>query len=407
MHVIDTLAARGFIQQSTGLDSIREAMDQGPLTFYVGFDPSADSLHVGHLVQALAMRWLQQAGHRAIALVGGGTAMVGDPSGRTELRQMLTLDSIAANARGMQGQLERVLVLDGEQGLLVNNAEWLMKLEYIPFLREIGSQFSVNRMLAAEAYRQRLARGLSFIEFNYQLLQAYDYLELYRRFGCTLQVGGDDQWGNILAGTDLVRRMEGADVFGLTTPLLTTASGAKMGKTAQGALWLSADRLAPFAFFQYWINAEDEDVGRFLRMFTTLPLEEIAALEALEGADIRTAKRRLAWECTALVHGAAAADEAEAGARAMVAGQATDDLPTHLVDPNTLAAGVRIYLVLQDAGLTSSRGEGRRLIRNGGVRLDNLKVTDAEQDLTAQDIGLEGVVLRVGKKRAVRVVSSR
>jgi len=407
MHVIDTLTTRGFIQQSTGLDAIREAMDRGPLTLYIGFDPSADSLHVGHLVQALAMGWLQRAGHRAIALVGGGTAMVGDPSGRTELRQMLTQETIAANARAIQAQLERVVVLDGEQGLLVNNAEWLMDLEYIPFLREIGSQFSVNRMLATEAYRQRLERGLSFIEFNYQLLQAYDYLELYRRFGCTLQVGGDDQWGNILAGTELVRRMEGADVFGLTTPLITTASGAKMGKTAKGATWLGAHRMAPFDFYQYWVNTEDADVGRFLRMFTALSLEEIADLEALEGAEINAAKRRLAWEITALVHGDAAADEAEAGARAMVAGRATDDLPTCVLDTDALAEGIRIYVVLQEAGLTASRGEGRRLIQNGGVRLDNEKVNDPEQDLVAQDVGEEGVVLRVGKKRAVRVLSSR
>jgi len=406
MHVIDTLVARGFVQQFTGLEALEAAMDEGPMTFYVGFDPTASSLHVGHLVQVLVMRWLQKAGHRALAVVGGGTAMVGDPSGKTEMRPVLTEAQIAENAAGLREQLGRLLIFDGERGMMLNNADSLLPLNYVGFLRDIGRHFSVNRMLAAEAYKQRLERGLSFIEFNYMLLQSYDFLELYRRYGCRLQVGGDDQWGNILAGADLVRRVEQGEVFGLTTPLITTASGAKMGKTAAGAVWLDAERTSPFDLYQYWVNVDDADVGRFLKLYTDLSLEEIAALEKLEGADIREAKHRLAWENTRMIHGEAAAEEARAGAQAMVAGQATDDLPTLELSSEALAEGVRVYVALQEAGLTSSRGEGRRLIKGGGVRLDNERVADPEADLPTELARDAGVVLRVGKKRAVRVVSS-
>jgi len=398
MHVLDTLIARGFVQQTTGTDALRALLDEGPCTFYVGFDPTADSLHVGHLVPVMAMSWLQAAGHRPIAVVGGGTAMVGDPSGRTEMRQMLTTERIAQNMATMKTQLAHFISFDDDRGLLVNNADWLMKLSYIDFLRDIGVHFSVNRMLAAEAYRQRLEKGLSFIEFNYQLLQAYDFLALYRAHGCRLQMGGDDQWGNILAGHELVRRVEGADVHALTQPLILTSDGKKMGKTAKGAVWLSADKLAPFDYFQYWVNVHDRDVGRFLRLYTQLNLDEIATLERLEGADIRDAKQRLAWEATALVHGAEAADQARAGAHAMVAGAATDNLPTHVVS----GAETRVVEVLMGAGITKSLGEGRRLIKQGGVKLDNDKVTDAEAALPP--LPAEGLVLRVGKKRAVRLL---
>ena len=286
MNPFDILRERGLIQQCTGEAEVRAAFDAGPVTFYAGFDPTSDSMHIGHLLPVMAMAWLQRAGHRPIAVVGGGTAMVGDPSGKTELRQMLSEDDIRANSEALQEQLSRFLVLDGEKGLMVNNAEWLMQLQYIPFLREVGRHFSVNRMLAMDAYKQRLERksGLSFIEFNYQLLQAYDFLALYRTHGCTLQMGGDDQWGNILAGTDLIRRMEQGEAWGLTFPLITTASGAKMGKTAAGAVWLDANRLAPFDYFQHWLNVADTDVGRFLRLYTFLPINEVQKLEALQGA---------------------------------------------------------------------------------------------------------------------------
>lgn len=401
MDALGNLEQRGFVQQCTGLEDLRALLSEGPVTYYVGFDPTADSLHVGHLLQLMAMSWLQRAGHRPIAVVGGGTVQVGDPSGRTELRQMLGQEEISANVACLRRQIEQYLVLDGERGLLVDNAEWLMELQYIPFLRDIGRHFSVNRMIAAEAYKQRLERGLSFIEFNYQILQSYDFLELYRRHGCRLQIGGDDQWGNILPGSDLIRRVEGDDrVHGLTTPLLTTASGAKMGKTAKGAVWLDPAKTSEFDWYQYWINVDDRDVGRFLRLYTFLDLDEVVRLEALQGADIREAKRVLARETTALVHGQAAADRAEQAARSMVAGAASADLPTY-----TLGDDLRLLAVVAGAGLTKSKGEARRVIKGGGVRVDGEKILDPEWTVEPTAVGPEGLVVRVGKKRAARVVS--
>ncbi len=401
MHVLDELQARGFIKQCSDLEALRSLMDEGPVTYYVGFDPTADSLHVGHMVQVLVMAHLQRAGHRPIAVVGGGTGMVGDPSGKTEARMLLDEAAIQANLEAQRAQLERFLDMSpGSGARMVNNAEWLLKLQYIPFLREIGSCFSVNKMLSAEGYKQRMERGLSFIEFNYQLLQAYDFLELFRRYGCRLQIGGDDQWGNILAGIDLTRRKAQNTVFALTTPLLTTATGAKMGKTSSGAVWLDAAKLSPFDFFQYWINVDDRDVARFLKLFTFLPLEEVARLEALQGKEVREAKRVLAREVTTLVHGAEASEQADVAARAMVAGRAAADLPTHAIsgDPIQLAA------VISDAGLARSRGEARRLIQGGGVRIDNQKVGDVALELDPSKLPAGGVVVRVGKKRTVRVV---
>ncbi len=402
MNPLETLRARGFVQQITHEEELAERLAKGasdPVTYYVGIDPTADSMHVGHLLPVMAMSWLQRGGHRPIAVVGGGTAMVGDPSGKTELRKMLTRARIQANVEALQRQLSRYLTFGDDAGLLVDNADWLLELNYIAFLRDIGREFSVNRMLAAESYKQRLEKGLSFIEFNYQLLQSYDFLELNRRHGCTLQMGGDDQWGNIVAGVDLVRRKTGQRVFGLTQPLITTASGAKMGKTAKGAVWLSADRMSTFDFYQYWLNVEDADVGKLLKLYTFLDLERIAELEKLSGPAIREAKRVLAREVTTLVHGAEAADEAERGAKAMVSGAATADLPTHAITESTL-----LVAVLAEAGLTKSNGEGRRLIKGGGVKLDNDKVTDPQQKVSPEDLGDEGLVARVGKKRAVRII---
>jgi tyrosyl-tRNA synthetase len=404
MDVLDELQARGFIKQCSDLDGLRAVMDEGPITFYVGFDPTADSLHVGHLLPITMMEHLQRAGHHPIAVVGGGTGMVGDPSGKTESRQLLDEAAIASNIEALRGQLGRFLDLSDGSGRLVNNADWLMGVHYIPFLRDIGKCFSVNRMLTAEGYRQRLERGLSFIEFNYQLLQAYDFLVLYQRYGCRLQLGGDDQWGNILAGLDLVRRKERAQTYALTIPLLTTASGAKMGKTHAGALWLDETRCKPFDFYQYWVNIDDRDVGKVLRLYTFLPLDEIERLEALQGADVRKAKAVLAYEVTKRVHGEALAREAQQGAKAMVAGQAAADLPTHDLDKASLEAGVQVAVLLADSGLTKSRGEARRMIKGGGVRVDGTRLTDPEHELTTADVTAEGVVIRVGKKRAVRVV---
>jgi len=399
MGALETLEARGFVKQLTHDEEIRAALGDGPVTFYIGFDPTADSLHVGHLVQVMAMAFLQRAGHRAVAVVGGGTARVGDPSGKTELRQMLSEEQIGTNTAALKRQLARFISFDDGRAELADNASWLMELGYISFLRDIGRHFSVNRMLAAEAYKQRLEKGLSFIEFNYQLLQAYDFLQLHRTHGCRLQVGGDDQWGNIVAGVDLIRRLEATQAWGLTTPLLTTASGAKMGKTARGAVWLDAEKVSPFDYWQYWYNSDDRDVGRFLRLFTFLDEGRIAELEALTGPRINEAKRVLANEATTLAHGADAAAQAEAAAQAMVGSQASDDLPTHEVHEEA-----PLYVLLADSGMAKSRGEARRLVKQGGVRLQGEKVVDAEQVIVLADLAGDGVVLRVGKKRAVRLV---
>jgi tyrosyl-tRNA synthetase len=395
---LEVLESRGFVQQCSHRDEVQQALAAGPVTFYIGFDPTADSLHAGHLVQVMMMGWLQRLGHRAVALVGGGTSRVGDPTGKSELRQMLTDEAIAANSEVFRRQLSSFLTLDGEQGMLVDNADWLMELHYIPFLREIGRQFSVNRMLAAEAYKIRLERGLSFIEFNYQILQAYDFLQLFERHGCRLQVGGDDQWGNILAGVDLVRRMRATEVWGLTTPLLLTASGEKMGKTVGGAVWLSPDKLSPFDYWQYWYNTDDRDVSRFLRLFTFLPDDEIARLDALQGADLRDAKRVLANEATTLAHGADAARAAESGARAMVGNTAAADLPTIALSGPTMLPDALIT-----ADLVKSKSEARRLVQGGGVSVDGVRVDDAELVL---DPSGNGLVVRIGKKRAVRFTRS-
>jgi tyrosyl-tRNA synthetase len=386
MHVIDQLRARGFLHQLTDEAAIRARMDAGPVTFYCGFDPTADSLHVGHLLPLMLMTHLARAGHDPIAVVGGGTAMVGDPSGRDESRDLLDTTRIDANKAAIREQIARFC-----DGRLVDNAEWLMGLGYIAFLRDIGRHFSVNRMLTAESVKLRLERnhGLSFLEFNYALLQSYDFVELFRRYGCTLQVGGQDQWFNIVSGIDLVRRLEGAETYGLTLPLLTTASGAKMGKTAAGAVWLSAARTAPFDYRQFWYNCDDRDVERFLKLFTFLPLDEIDALVA---GDIREAKRVLAREATAVVHGREAAEAADAAARAAAQGSSTEDTPELA---HALPAPLLDLLVA--AGLTASRGEGRRLVAQGGVSLDGVRVSDPAVDVTVPGL------VRVGKKKAVRL----
>jgi len=402
MDALETLRQRGFVQQITHEEELAERLSAGPVTYYAGFDPTADSLHVGHLLPVMAMAWMQRAGHRPIAVVGGGTARVGDPSGKTELRQMLTPDVIRANALAMKGQLSSFLDFSEGAGRMVDNSEWLLELNYIEFLREIGRLFSVNRMLTAEGYRMRLKseQGLSFIEFNYQLLQAYDFLELHRRYDCALQLGGDDQWGNIVAGTDLIRRKTGNRGFGLTQPLIMTASGAKMGKTAKGAVWLDPNKLSPFDFYQYWLNVDDADVERMLKFYTFLDLDRIAALGALKGKDIREAKRVLAHEVTSLVHGTDEATKAASGAKAMVSGAASAELPTHVLEADSM-----LVAILADAGLTKSRGEGRRLIKGGGVKLDGEKVADPEVIVQLSALGTDGLVARVGKKRAVRIVA--
>jgi tyrosyl-tRNA synthetase len=427
-NVYDELKERGFVAQVSDEATVRKMLGGESVTFYIGFDSTASSLHAGSLVPIMAMVHLRRAGHRAIAVVGSGTTMVGDPSGKTEMRQILDEEIIRAQGRTIQIQLARYLRFDGTGAIAVDNADWLLPLNYIPFLRDIGRHISVNRMLATEAYKLRLEKGLSFIEFNYQLLQAYDYLTLFRQYGCTLQMGGDDQWGNILAGVDLIRRIEGATVEALTFPLLTTASGAKMGKTAQGAVWLDAGLFSPYDFYQYWVNCDDRDAGRFLRLFTLLPLEEIKRLEALRDSETNEAKRVLAFEATKITHGEKAAEEARSataaafgrtvaltgvqatgavgtvGAKSSITGDATV-LPTTKIARTRLEAGISPAELFTEVGLTPSRKEAKRLIEQGGLYVNDERIESLERLLTVRDIGPDGgMLLKAGKKKVHRVV---
>ncbi len=404
-NAFDILQERGFIAQVTEEAAIRKMLAESQITFYVGFDGTGDSLHAGHLVPIMAMMHLQRAGHRPIGLVGGGTTMVGDPSGKTEMRQMLSKEMIDANARKIHAQLNHYLHFDEGQAIAANNADWLLDLNYITFLREIGRHFSVNRMLAAEAYKVRLERGLSFIEFNYQLLQAYDFLELYRRYGCTMQMGGDDQWGNLLAGVDLIRRVEEVTVQAMTYHLLTTADGAKMGKTAAGAIWLDADKLSPYDYYQYWINCDDRDVEKLLKIFTFLPVAEIKQMAAWEGAELREAKRVLAYEATAITHGEAEARAAETAAKAAFAeGGDLSAMPTTAISLARLEKGLGVLEIFTETGLTQSRGEARRLAQQGGLYVNDIRLDQPEAILTLKDLTPTGILLRAGKKKYHRLV---
>lgn len=402
-------AARGFVFQCTDAQALDDAMVKGAVAAYIGFDPTADSLHVGSLIQIMMLRLLQKHGHRPVALVGGGTARIGDPSFREEARRLMTEDVIANNLAGIEGCLRQFLNF-GEgisDAKLVNNAEWLDKLAYIDLLRDVGVHFSINRMLAFDSVKNRLEReqGLTFLEFNYSILQSYDFRELNRRYGVSLQLGGSDQWGNIVSGVDLVRRTDQKSVMGLTTPLLTTASGAKMGKTANGAVWLSGKRLPVFDYWQFWRNVEDADVGRFLRLFTDLPIEECDRLAALEGAGINEAKKILATEATALCHGRDAAEAAaEAARKTFEEGQVTAaDLPVYIIEPALLSQGVPVFRLFVESGLVKTNGEARRLIRGGGARVNTVAVTDENQLITQTD-AVEGAIrLSSGKKHHILV----
>ncbi|MBB3172593.1 tyrosyl-tRNA synthetase [Endobacter medicaginis] len=399
-------AARGFIFQCTDLDALDAAMNAGTIAGYIGFDPTGDSLHVGHLFQIMMLRLLQRHGHRPVAVVGGGTAKIGDPSLREEARQLMDEARIAANVAGIRAGLERLLSFgDGPaDAMLVNNADWLDRLGYIELLRNVGPHFSVNRMLSFDSVRSRLDReqGLTFLEFNYSILQSYDFLELGRRHDVRLQMGGSDQWGNIVSGVDLVRRLDQRQVFGLTTPLLTTASGAKMGKTASGAVWLSAEKLPVFEYWQFWRNTEDADVGRFLRLFTELPLDEIARLDALEGAGINEAKKVLATEATALVHGRAAAQAAAETARSVFeGGAAAGGLPEKRLAGGLPKDGLTVVRAFVEAGLAASNGEARRLIRGGGARVNDAVVDDEAARLASTDWRDGTVKLSSGRKHHV------
>ena len=408
-NVFDTLTQRGFVAQTADAAATRDLLDKHKITFYIGFDPTASSLHCGSLVPIMAMAHLQRAGHKPLGLVGGGTAMVGDPSGKTEMRQMLSLEAIQSNGAGLLAQLQRYLTLDGTAGLSANNADWLLQLNYIEFLRDIGRYFRVNEMVRAEAYRARLERaeGLSFIEFNYQLLQAYDYLQLFEQHQCVLQMGGDDQWSNILAGIDLIRRKHAKQAHCITFPLLTTARGEKMGKTAQGAIWLDPARTPPYDFYQYWINTDDRDVKRFLALFTFLPMDEVTRLGSATGADLNAAKEVLAFEATSLCHGAAAANQARAAARAAFgAGGDLSAMPTSAVDGARLAAGIGVLDLFVECGLAASKGEARRLVQQGGAYLNDAVVRDDVRKIAAADLQDGAIMLRAGKKKYHRVISA-
>ncbi|MEC5290789.1 tyrosine--tRNA ligase [Aurantimonas sp. C2-6-R+9] len=403
-----TLCERGFIHQTSGDSALDELFRTETVTGYIGFDPTAASLHVGSLMQIMMLHWMQKTGHRPIALMGGGTGMIGDPSFKDEARKLQTVEGIQQNLAGIRRSFERY-VRFGEgpnDAVMVDNADWLLDLNYVSFLRDVGRHFSVNRMLSFDSVKLRLDReqSLSFLEFNYMILQAYDFVELYRRFGCRLQMGGSDQWGNIVNGIDLGRRMDGAELFALTSPLLTTASGAKMGKTASGAIWLNADMLSPYDFWQYWRNTEDADVGRFLKLYTTMPMDEIARLEALGGSEINEAKKRLANEVTAMLHGREAADEASETARkTFEEGALAEKLPTIEVPAASFESGIGLLSLLVSAGLAASNGEARRHVKGGAVRLNDVSVSDERLMVGPQNLA-EGVAkLSVGRKKHVLV----
>jgi len=399
------LQERGFVQQCTDFEGLSKLMDEGPVTFYIGVDPTGPSLHIGHMVPFFALRHLRDAGHRGIALLGGGTARIGDPSGKTEMRKLISYEAIDENTERVVKQLDRFVGFDGVHALTANNKDWLANLNYIEFLRDIGRHFSVNRMLSFEAYRIRMEAGLSFIEFNYQLLQSYDFLQLYKRYNCRLQIGGDDQWGNIVSGIELIRRVEGAECYGLTFPLVTTSDGKKMGKTEKGALFLDPEMTSPYEFFQYFRNVADADVLRFLLMFTFLPVEECRRLGSLKDAALNEAKERLAWEVTSLIHGKEEANKALAAARAAFRGEGdATQLPTTEIDRERLDVGIGALDLFVASGLAPSKNEARRLIQQGGASVNGTKVENERQVFSAKDMVEGAMMLRAGKKRVARVV---
>ncbi len=398
-NVFDVLKERGFVQQMSHEEPLIELLQKEQVTVYVGYDPTADSLHVGHLVTVMALAHMQRHGHRPIAVVGGGTGLIGDPSGKTEMRQMLTMEQIEQNIQGIKGQLSRFLDFSDGKAIIVNNADWIKPMNYVEFLREVGVHFSVNRMLTAECFRSRMEKGLSFIEFNYMLLQAYDFLVLNRKYGCRLQYGGDDQWSNILAGADLIRRLERQEAYALTAPLLMTSSGKKMGKTESGAVWLDANRTSPYEFYQYWRNIDDADVEKLLAIFTFLPMDEVRRLGALEGAEINQAKQVLAYEISKLVHGEAEAKKAEEAAKALFSGGGlTEATPSTEIGVSEFGDGLSLLDAMVQVGLVSSKSEARRSIQQGGAYVNGQRVTDIGRALTRDD-AKDGVIeLRKGKK---------
>ena len=407
MTVYDELVARGLIAQVTDEEEIKELINNGKAVFYIGFDPTADSLHVGHFMALCLMKRLQMAGNKPIALIGGGTAMIGDPSGRTDMRQMMTRETINHNVECFKKQMSRFIEFGEDKAMLVNNADWLMDLNYVDVLREVGAHFSVNRMLTAECYKQRMEKGLSFLEFNYMIMQSYDFYTLFQKYGCNMEFGGDDQWSNMLGGTELIRRKLGKDAYAMTINLLLHSEGKKMGKTQSGAVWLDPNKTTPFEFFQYWRNVSDADVLKCLRMLTFLPLEQIDEMDKWEGAQLNEAKEILAFELTKMVHGEEEAQKAKEASHALFSGAgASEHMPTIEVSAEDFAAGnMDIMAVLVKAGLCDSRSDARRAVQQGGVSVEGEKVTDISASYALDDFAGEGKVVKRGKKKFAKVVA--
>ena len=406
MELYDELVARGLIAQVTDEKEIKELINNGKATFYIGFDPTADSLHVGHFMALCLMKRLQMAGNKPIALIGGGTAMIGDPSGRTDMRQMMTVETINHNVECFKKQMSRFIEFGEDKAMLVNNADWLTDLNYMEVLRDIGPHFTVNRMLAAECYKQRMEKGLSFLEFNYMIMQSFDFYTLYQKYGCNMEFGGDDQWSNMLGGTELIRRKLGKDAYAMTINLLLNSEGKKMGKTQSGAVWLDPDKTSPFDFFQYWRNVSDADVLKCLRMLTFLPLEQIDEMDKWEGSQLNKAKEILAFELTKLVHGEEEATKAQEGARALFAGGAnTDNMPTcELSEEDFADDNIDILTVLTKSGLAASRSEARRNVEQGGVSVDGTQIKDIKAVFAKDQFAGDGVVVKRGKKNFKKVI---
>ncbi len=405
MKVYDELEARGLIAQVTDENEIKELVNNGKAVFYIGFDPTADSLHVGHFMALCLMKRLQMAGNKPIVLIGGGTAMVGDPSGRTDMRQMMTEETIQHNVECFKKQMSRFIDFSEGKAIVVNNADWLMDLNYMEVLRDIGPHFSVNRMLAAECYKQRMEKGLTFLEFNYMIMQSYDFYALFQKYGCNMQFGGDDQWSNMLGGTELIRRKLGKDAYAMTINLLLNSEGKKMGKTQSGAVWLDPEKTSPFDFYQYWRNVSDSDVLKCLRMLTFLPLDQIDEMDQWEGSQLNQAKEILAFELTKLVHGDEEAVKAQEGARALFASGSAAQMPeVELTEADFEEGSIGILNLLVKAGLAPSNGEARRNVQQGGVSIDGEKVEDARMQVARESIGSEGIVLKRGKKKFMRII---
>ena len=407
MTVFDELKARGLLAQLTDEEEIKELVNNGKAVFYIGFDPTADSLHVGHFMALCLMKRLQMAGNKPIALIGGGTAMIGDPSGRTDMRSMMTVETIDHNCECFKEQMSKFIDFSDGKALMVNNAEWLRDLNYIEFIRDIGAHFSVNRMLTAECYKQRMEKGLSFLEFNYMIMQSYDFLALYERYGCNMQFGGDDQWSNMLGGTELIRRKLGKDAYAMTINLLLNSEGKKMGKTQKGAVWLDPKKTSPFEFYQYWRNIGDADVLKCIRMLTFIPLEEIDKMDTWEGSQLNTAKEILAFELTKMIHGEEEAVKAQEAAKALFGGAGNSaDMPTATLKDEDLTDGsIDILSILVKSGLVPTRNEGRRAVEQGGVSVDGEKVTDIKAVYTKEQMTGDGIVVKRGKKNFRKVIA--